>query len=336
MMALKTFTDEQIKTFMRPTIKAKNGNMADIREEIIETMFNSPCFRKNVSRTHPFRQELHEAVRNQMRPLVATGVHNFSGEDQTLEIRKTQKTKGYDFDIYLNEELQLEKLEHKLSKPKKHSKGVYYDVPQMMNFQLNKALFSKFFVERNGVSYASFVWERYLPRVSKLYGVTEELPTKRAYSARCGQIVSYDKETSPFIKQIRTIHKEKGTTTIENLAKLNRLSKESFIEYFEEELDLDLEALLAHFKEANQYKLVLAQYDDVNFKLDICKDIFELDTLRFTDCFMEAPLHNTRNAHHAILTVETNKAFKLELTFRWMNGLWQHNPAVKFSVVAVK
>lgn len=133
-----------------------------------------------------------------------------------------------------------------------------------------------------------------------------------------------------------TNSKQKSTNSIENLSELNRLSKESFVNYFEEELDLDLEALLAHFKEANQYKLVLAQYEDINFKLDVCKQIFELDTLRFTDCFMEVPQHNTRNAHHAILTVETNKAFKLELTFRWMNGLWQHNPAVKLSVVSLK
>lgn len=140
MMTLNSFTDEQIKTLMRPSIKSKNGNTADMREEI---MFNSPSFRKNVSRTHPFRQELHEAVRSQMRPMVAAGLHNFTGEDQTLEIRKTKKTKGYDFDIYLNNELQQEKLEHKLSKPKKFSKGVYYDVPQMMNFQLNKGLFSE-------------------------------------------------------------------------------------------------------------------------------------------------------------------------------------------------
>ena len=276
MMTLNSFTDEQIKTLMRPSIKSKNGNTADMREEIIDIMFNSPSF----------RQELHEAVRSQMRPMVAAGLHNFTGEDQTLEIRKTKKTKGYDFDIYLNNELQQEKLEHKLSKPKKFSKGVYYDVPQMMNFQLNKGLFSKFFVERNGISYASFVWERYLHRVSKLYGLTEEIPTKRAYSARCGQIVSYEKETSPFIKEIRTIHKQKSTNSTENLSELNRFSKETFVNYFEEELDLDLEALLAHFKEANQYKLVLAQYEDINFKLDVCKQIFELDTLRFTDCFM--------------------------------------------------
>lgn len=73
MMTLNSFTDEQIKTLMRPSIKSKNGNTADMREEIIEIMFNSPSFRKNVSRTHPFRQELHEAVRSQMRPMVADG-----------------------------------------------------------------------------------------------------------------------------------------------------------------------------------------------------------------------------------------------------------------------
>lgn len=333
---IESLTDEQLKVVVNATVKGKNGNTADAREEIIEAMFNTPYFGNRNSRTAPLRQELHQAVREEFLPSVLGFLANYTGDHQKVEIRKTPKTKQYDFDIFLDGELQPEKLEHKLIKPKRGSKGVYYDVPQMMNFQLNKKLFDDIFLTRNHRTYADFVWERYLPEVAKLYGVSEELPTRRAYNARCGQIVAYDKEKCPFIKEIRTIHRNKRDQSIDNLAALNRLSRESFVNYYKEELDLDVDALLRCFKEANANKLVVAQYDQVKFKTERCEDVFGLDELKFTEWRMEEPRPNTRNAHHATLYVQTNQSFELQLTFRWMNGLWQHNPAVKLSVVALK